>query len=197
MLSNPDHLAIGVMNGILGGSGFTSRIMSRVRSDEGLAYQAGSTFVHGNFYEGTFAVVFQSKSPSVAQAVAIVREEIERMRSKPVSRQELDAEISRAVESFPRRFATAAAKASQFANDEYNKLPPDYWDKYRARIQALTPEDIQRVAQKYLQPDKLIVMVVGDAETILKGNPDRPQYTLGEPKRILLPDPLTMVYPQK
>ena len=196
-MSNPDHLAIGIMNGILGGSGFTSRIMSRVRSDEGLAYQAGSSFVPGNFYEGSFAVGFQSKSTTVAQAVGIVREEIDRMRSTPVSREELDTEISRAVESFPRRFATAAGKASQFAGDEYTRLPADYWEKYRARIQALTPAEIHRVAQKYLQPDKLIVLVVGDADAILKGNPDKPQFTLGDTKRIPLPDPLTMEYPAK
>ena len=106
-IANPDHVAISIMNGILGGSGFTSRIMSRVRSDEGLAYQAGSIFQHGYFYDGTFSVVFQSKSASVAQAVAIVREEIAKMRSAPVSREELEIEIGRAVESFPRRFATA------------------------------------------------------------------------------------------
>jgi len=56
-IANPDHLAITVMNGILGGNGFTSRITTRVRSDEGLAYQAGSSFQHGYFYDGAFAAV--------------------------------------------------------------------------------------------------------------------------------------------
>jgi zinc protease len=195
-IANPDHLAITIMNGILGGSGFTSRIMSRVRSDEGLAYQAGSAFQHGYFYDGTFAVVFQSKSASVAQAVAIVREEIAKMRSTPVSREELDIEIGRAVESFPRRFATAALRASQFAGDDYNQVPADYWETYRQRIQALQPDEIRRVAEKYLQPDKLIVLVVGDADAIQKGNPDKPQFKLGPATRIPLPDPLTMVYPK-
>ena len=193
-IANPDHIAISIMNGILGGSGFSSRIMSRVRSDEGLAYQAGSMFQHGYFYDGMFAALFQSKSASVAQAVAIVREEIARMRSTPVSREELDIEISRAVESFPRRFATAALRASQFAGDDYNQVPADYWDRYRQRVQALTPDEIRRVAEKYLQPDKLIILVVGDADAIQKGNPDKPAYKLGTATKIPLPDPLTMVY---
>src|SRR5206468_10345978 len=59
-ISNPDHLPLAVMNGILGGDGFSSRILERVRSDEGLAYSAASAFHAGTYYEGTFSVGFQS-----------------------------------------------------------------------------------------------------------------------------------------
>jgi predicted Zn-dependent peptidase len=195
-IANPDHLAITIMNGILGGNGFTSRITARVRSDEGLAYQAGSYFQHGNFFDGVFSVVFQSKSESVAQAIAIVRDEIGKMRTSPVSSEELVIEKASAVESFPRRFATAALRASQFASDDYNGVPPDYWLKYRERIQALTAGDIRSAAEKYLHPDKLIVLVVGDAGAIERGNPDKPEFKLGAATKIPLPDPLTMVYPR-
>ena len=185
------------MNGILGGSGFTSRILSRVRSDEGLAYSAGSAFSHGNFYPGTFTAFFQSKNASVAQAIAIVTEEIDRIRNQRVSPEELQAEISRQVDSFPRRFSSATLKAGTFAADYYLKMPEDYWEKYRDRIKALTPADIQRVAQKYLHPDALVILAVGNVDEMLKGNPDKPQYSMakfGQPVRIPLPDPLTMVY---
>jgi zinc protease len=195
---NPDHLAIEIMNGILGGGGFTSRIMSRVRSDEGLAYSAGSSFSIGRYYDGVFAAGFQSKSPTVAQAVYIVNEEIERIRTDKVKAEELATEINSSVEALSRRFATAGQKAMQFASDDYNKMPADYWQTYRTRIKALTADDILRVAKKYLQPDKLVTVVVGDAGSILKGNPDKPQYQLGKPEaivRIPLPDPLTMEYP--
>lgn len=64
---NPDEFAIDIMNDILGGSGFTSRITNRVRSDEGLAYSAGSSFSAGTYYEGLFRAGFQSKSPTCAQ----------------------------------------------------------------------------------------------------------------------------------
>ena len=136
MITNPDHLALSVMNGILGGSGFSSRIMSRVRSDEGLAYSAGSILTHGVYYDGPFAAAFQSKSPSVAEAIGIVREEIERMRSGSVTREEMQTEVNNLIDSFPRRFATASAKAGQFANDYFTGLPEDYWDKYRDRLRA-------------------------------------------------------------
>ena len=200
MITNPDHLALSVMNGILGGSGFSSRIMSRVRSDEGLAYSAGSILTHGVYYDGTFAAAFQSKSPSVAEAMGIVREEIERMRSGSVTREEMQTEVNNLIDSFPRRFATASAKAGQFANDYFTGLPEDYWDKYRDRLRALTPADIQRVAQKYLHPDQLVILAVGNVDDILKGNPDKPQFSLNKMAgardivRIPLPDPLTMVY---
>ena len=198
-LSNPDHLAIEAMNGILGGGGFTSRIMSRVRSDEGLAYSAGSSFPSGRYYDGVFVAAFQSKSPTVAQAMLIVIEEIERMRKEKVKPEELATQINSSTEQLSRRFATARQKADQFANDDYEKLPEDYWQKYRDRLRALTPEEIQRVAQKYLHPDKLVILAVGNVDAMVKGNPDKPQYKLsdlGRIERIPLPDPFTMVYPK-
>jgi predicted Zn-dependent peptidase len=203
LITNPDHIALSVMNGILGGGGFTSRIMSRVRSDEGLAYSAGSAFHHGVYYEGSFVAAFQSKNPTVAQAVAIVREEIEKLRTGRVTQEELDTEKNQIIESFPSRFASAGAIAGQFASDFYTGLPDDYWQKFRDRVRAVTAEEVQRVAQKYLTPDKMVLLVVGNVDDILKGNPDKPQYTLTklgfgtEITRIPLPDPLTMVYPSQ
>ena len=200
-ISNPDHLALAVMNGILGGNAFTSRITERVRSDEGLAYSASSSFPAGTYYEGVFSAAFQSKSPSVAQAMAIVVEELERLRNTKVSSAELSTAINHAVELLPGRFATAGQRAGQFASDFYTKLPADYWQRYRQRVSAVTVDEIQRVARKYLQPDKLVMLAVGDVETMLRGNPDRAQYSIAKLAgdrgviRIPLPDPLTMVYP--
>ncbi len=195
---NPDSYALSVMNDILGGGGFTSRIMSRVRSDEGLAYSAGSSFDLGTYYPGTFEASFQSKSTTTAQAIDIVIEEINRIRTTKVSAEELETAKNSAVEIFPRFFATAAQIAGTFAADEFTKRPADYWEKYRERVRAVTADDVQRVAQKYLTPDKLVVLVVGNIDDITKGNPDRPQHSLtkiGTLRRIPLPDPLTLVYP--
>src|SRR5258706_2987667 len=122
-IANHDHLALGLMNGILGGNGFTSRIMERVRSDEGLAYSAGSSFAAGTYYPGVFTVGFQSKSPSVAQAIALVTGEIERLRTTKVGAEELSTAIGHAVEALPLRFSTPGQKAAQFANDYFTRLP--------------------------------------------------------------------------
>jgi len=201
MRDNPDYYALNVMDDILGGGGFTSRITSRVRSDEGLAYSAGSNFGFGVYYEGAFQASFQSKSATVAQATAIVLEEIEKIRTQRVTAAELETSINSAVEVFPRYFATAAAIAGTFANDEYTKRKADFWDTYRDRIRAVTAEDVLRVAKKYLMPDQLVILAVGNVDDMLRGNPDKPEFSLkqfsktGAVQRIPLPDPLTMVYP--
>jgi zinc protease len=198
---NPDSYALSIMNDILGGGGFTSRITSRVRSDEGLAYSAGSNFGMGVYYPGVFRAAFQSKNPTTSQAIDIIMEEINRVRTAKVSAEELETAKNSAIEVFPRNFATAAQVAGIFAGDEYTKRSPDYWTTYRDRIKAVTVDEVQRVAQKYLQPDKLVVLVVGNIDEISKGNPDKPQHSLmkiakdGQIHRIPLPDPLTMVYP--
>jgi zinc protease len=198
---NPDEFAIDMMNEILGGSGFTSRIMNRVRSDEGLAYDAGSSFSAGVYYEGAFLAEFQSKSATAAQAAQIVLDEIERIRKEKVSTEELETVKNQAIEIFPRYFASAAAVAGTFASDEFTGRAPGFWDTYRDKIRAVTVDDVQRAAMKYLHPDQLLILAVGNVDDMLKGNPDKRQYSFekmgsGKITRIPLPDPETMIYPK-
>ena len=199
--SNPEHLAVGIMNDILGGGGFISRIMSRVRSDEGLAYSAGSSFRPGTYYPGLFQAAFQSRNPTCAQATAIVFEEIDRIRNEKVTALEIDTAKSSAIEIFPRFFATAGQVAGTFAADEYTKREAGYWRKYRERVADVSIDDVLNVAQKYLRPEKLVVLAVGDREAMLAGNPDKPDYSFDKFARgegihaIPLPDPMTMEYP--
>ena len=198
---NPDQYALEIMNDILGGSGFTSRIMSRVRTDEGLAYDAGSSYAPGIYYEGQFRAGFQSKSATAAQGAQIVLDEIGRMRDETVSAEELETVKTQAIEVFPRYFATASAVAETFANDEFTGREPGYWDTYRDRIRAVSAADVRRGAQKYLHPDRMVILVVGNVDEILKGDPDTPRFSFqamagGKIRRIPLPDPATMAYPE-
>ncbi len=199
---DPDRIAIGIMDHILGSSGFTSRIMMRVRSDEGLAYSAGSRFRPGIYYPGTFRAGFQSMNARCAQAATIVLEELARIREEKVTEEELATAKNASIETFPRFFATAGAVARTFASDEYTDREEGYWDKYRDRIAAVTRDDVLRVAQKHLHPDKLAILGVGNVQEMLAGNPDKPDYQFSklaggsEIQRIPLPDPLTMEYPE-
>ena len=197
---NPDRYAIIVMNDILGGGGFASRLLTRIRSDEGLAYSAGSGFGMGTYYDGLFRASFQSRSETVARASAIVLEEIERIRSEPVTDEELRNSIASFVETFTRSFSSAASTAGLFAEDAYTGRDPEYLIHYRERISAVTSDDVLRVAREYLHPDRLAVLAVGNLEAIEAGDPDNPQYSLaglaaGPVTRIPLPDPFTMEYP--
>ena len=200
MRDNPDRYALMVMNDILGGGGFAARLLTRIRSDEGLAYSAYSSFGLGTYYPGAFRASFQSRSETVARAAAIVLEEIERIRSEVVSETELRTSKASFVETFSRNFSSAASTARLFANDEYTGRDPAYLVTYRDRISGVSGDDVLRVAREYLDPEKLVVLVVGDRMTIEAGDPDNPGVTLaglagGEIAGIPLPDPFTMEYP--
>ncbi len=201
MRGNPDELAIDLMNDILGGSGFTSRITNRVRSDEGLAYSAGSSFSAGVYFPGQFRASFQSKDATAAQAAQIVLDEINRIRTEEVSAEELETVKNNAIEIFPRFFASASAISGTFAADELTGRDPKFWDTYRDRLRAVTVDDVLRVARKYLDPARMVILVVGNVEEILKADREQPQYSFGKIAggkplvRIPLPDPATMVYP--
>ena len=196
---NPDYFNVIIMNDILGGGGFISRIMNSVRSDEGLAYDAHSSFPGGVYYPQTFSAGFQSKSRTVAYAASIVLNEIKKMTSQPVTDQELKVSKGGFIDRFPRNFATKGQVANTFAMDEFTgryAKDPEFWKKFRSRIQAVNQDTIATVAKKYLTPDKLVILVVGNKDDILLGDPGHPvklaDLAGGQFKELPLRDPMTM-----
>jgi zinc protease len=194
---HPDVYALEVMNEILGGSGFTARITKTVRSDEGLAYSAGSGLGFGVWYPGRFRAFFQSKSRSVPYATSLVLGEIRKIREGGVTAEELATIQNSLIQTFPSSFASKAQSMAIFASDEYTKRDPSYWATYRDRIRAVTAADVQRVAREHLVPEKMIVLVVGKQAEIDLGDEKHP-VTLaslapgGKVTTLPLRDPMTM-----
>lgn len=196
MRTSPDIYALEVMNEILGGSGFTSRITKTVRSNEGLAYSAGSGIGFGTYYPGRFRAAYQSKSSTVAYALQLVYEEIQKMRDTLVTPEELDTIKNNLIQTFPSNFESKAQQAGTFAADEYSKRDPLFWSTYRDKIQAVTAADVQRVAKQYLVPEKFITLVVGNQAEIAKGDAKHDitleKLAKGKITDLPLRDPMTM-----
>jgi predicted Zn-dependent peptidase len=197
---SPDIYALEVMNEILGGSGFTARITRTVRSNEGLAYSAGSGLSFGVYYPGRFRAGFQSKSRTVAYATDLVLGEIRKMRESTVTAEELDTIQKSLIETFPSSFGSKAQAVGIFASDEFTRRDPAYWSTYREKIRGVTAADIQRVAKTYLVPEKFVMLVVGDQKEIDigDGKHDASLAKLAPGGRVVtlpLRDPLTMKRP--
>ncbi|XXX79358.1 pitrilysin family protein [Sorangium sp. So ce134] len=159
-----DYDALLVMNTLLGGQ-FSSRLNLNLREKHAYTYGARSSFDmrHGaGPFSAGGAVVRENTGPAVKEIFA----EIERMRREPVTIEELADAKANLIRQLPARFETAGATASTVAGLAVYDLPLDEFATRPARIQRITPADVQRVAQKYLAPEQLRVVLVGDAGAV-------------------------------
>ena len=160
---SPDYFPVMIMNFILGGGSFTARIPGRIRSDEGLAYSAYSAFQTSRDI-GVFFVSCQTKLESTSRAISIALEELEKIRKSPIDKEELTQAKETFMNQFVFRFTTSASIVGQKVDIEYEELPLNYLETYLGNVQAVTHEDIQQVARKYLHPDEIKILVVGDKD---------------------------------
>jgi zinc protease len=190
----PDQYALMVMNDILGGGGFTSRIVRRVRSDEGLAYNTGSSFSRPVLYPGTFQAWFQTKHATGAFGSGLILDEIERIRTEKCEAEIVENCKASFKSNLVNPFSSKNRIVNTFADDDYTGRPDDYWKNYTKNMEAVTAEDVLAAAQKYLHPDKLVFLVVGDPEAVQKGS-DKHQESFsdfGEITILPLRDPMTL-----
>lgn len=162
---NPDYYALQVMNYVLGGGGFSSRVMDSIRNERGLAYSVYSYFAAEKSH-GAFEFIMQTKNETALEAIRIATEEMRRMREQPVAEQELSDAKDYLIGSFPLRFDTNRKVAGFLSQVEYFELGLDYPDRYADLIRKVTREDVQRVAKQYLQPERLITVIVGNLKKI-------------------------------
>jgi zinc protease len=163
---DPDYYAAFVLNYILGGSGFNSRLARDVRSEAGLAYVVGSHF-YAPRYRGFFFAYCFTKTETTAEAVTMILDELERIRREEVTDDEFDR-AKRAIENqFIFRFETAERVVQQKVELEYIGLPRDYLERYLDTIRAVSKADLLRVAQRLLHPDRATILVIGKPEALV------------------------------
>ncbi len=160
---NPDYYACTVMNDILGGGGFSSRLMDNIRDNKGLAYDVHSAFA-AQKDPGSFAVTIQTKNESANEVIAETLKEMHRIQSEPVSEKELADAKAYLTGSFPLRLDTSAKIAGMLTAIEIYNLGLDFPQRYPLLVNAVTREDVQRVAKKYIHPDKMVIVVVANQE---------------------------------
>ncbi len=187
------NFAITVMNEILGG-GFNSRLFTRIRSDEGLAYAVRSIFRHSVYWPGTFIAFFQSKNETAAYATKLLIEELEKMRTDNVTSKELKAAKQGIIDRFPQRFETLKAAIWVFAEDKFIGRPFSFWKNYRNYIEEVTADAVKKAANDFIHPEKSVIVMVGKWSEIDKWAKDKniDLRQFGPITHLPLRDPLTL-----
>jgi zinc protease len=165
---HPDYYAMSVLNVILGGGGFTSRLGTKIRSDEGLTYSIYSHAESNYTFDGTFFIDFFTGNSSFAKAVDLTLKEINNIVSNGVTDKEIDHAKSSLTGDLPSMFRSSFDIVSTYAWNEYYGRSENHYKEYEKKINAITKKDLISVAQKYLNVDNITFTVVGDTTALLK-----------------------------
>jgi len=168
---NPDFYPVIVMNYILGGGGFSSRLLTHIRDNKGLVYSAHSSF-NANSQQGSFEISLQTKPSNTNEAITATLQEINQILKEGVSETELAEAKAYMIGSFPLRLETTGKLAGLLSKVGFHKLGLQYFTDYPKHIEKVTREDILRVAKAYLKPNQMTLVVVGNlAEAKVKELP--------------------------
>jgi zinc protease len=165
---DPDYVALAIANDILGGSSFRSRLFNDVRTKRGLAYSVGSRLNAGVHDQGVWLMRAETKLPSTQEVIARFVSNMERMRAELVTDNELAEAKEAYVNSFVFSFASSSAIVGRLIELEYDGLPKDFLQQLRARVVALTKEEILAAAKKHFNPERLTIVAVGSGEALPK-----------------------------
>ncbi len=157
---DPDFIPAFVLNQILGGGGFASKLMEEVREKRGLAYSV-YTYVYPYQQASIFSGGVATRNEMMGQSLDVIRAELNKMAEKGPSQQDLDNAKDYLIGSYPLRFDTNAKIAAQLLGLRMDGFGPEYVDNRNAMIAAVTLDDEKRVAKRLLETQNLIVTIVG------------------------------------
>jgi len=171
--SNPDYYAIQVFNDAFGG-GFYSRLFRSLRTAKGLAYGVGGGIGTAYDHPGILQIAMGTKSGSTVEAIEGIYEEIDNLKTHPLTEEEVKHAKDSILNSFVFNFDSPDKVLRERMAYEFYGYPADFLEKFRTEVEKVTPADVARVAAKYLHKDQLAVLVVGNAKDF-----DKPLSSLG------------------
>lgn len=170
---NPDYYAIEVFNEAFGG-GFSSRLFQDIRTKRGLAYAVGGGIGTAFDHPGVVRLVMSTKSESTVESIRALYEDVDTLKTKPISEDEIKRAKDGILNSFIFNFDTPEKVLRERMAYEFYGYPPDFLEKYRAGVEKVTAEDVNKIPGKYLHKDRLAVLVVGNQKDF-----DKPLSSLG------------------
>ena len=162
--SDESRPAVDIVNFILGGGSFTSRITQKVRTDEGLAYAAYSSFSHDPWTYGTFVASSQTRSDATARAAGLIVDLIEEMRDDGPTQEEFDNARDAYLNKQVFEYDSKSAVVGRLVQLKWQGRPLDTPERDVAAIENLTLDDVKAAAAEYLHPEGLTMLFVGDQE---------------------------------
>jgi len=183
--SNPDYYALAVMNEVLSG-GFSGRLMNELRTKRGLTYGVGGEVGAPFDHPGLFRVQMATKSGTTIESIEALREQINNLTTKPFTAEELALARESILNAFVFTMDSRDKILDQAVMLEFYGYPLNYFQQYPANIEKVTTADLERVAKKYINPNQLSVLVVGNEKDF-----DKPLTTAGTvtPIDITIPEP--------
>jgi zinc protease len=163
-LDDPDYAALSVMNEVM--NGFGGRLMNELRSRQGLAYSVYAYWSARFDYPGVFIGGGQTRSEATVPFVKSALAELEKVRTAPITPQELARAKDSVINSFIFSFATPGQTLSRVIRYDYYDYPEDFIFKYQKQVEATTVAQIQKAAQTHLKPENIVTLVVGNAKEI-------------------------------
>jgi len=172
--SGSEYFASRIGNSILGGGGFSSRLLTRIRTERGWAYGASSVWTAPAHHEGMVGAVTQTKSGSTVAAIRLILETMGEMRETPPTDAEVNHTVSQIVNGFVFNFQDPAQIVSREMYYLARGLRSDWLEVYLKGIQEVSPRDVQRVFESHVEPEKMIILILGNPESF-----DLPPEVLG------------------
>ena len=162
----PDYFASRIGNAILGASGFSSRLVGRIRTEEGLAYGAASVWTTPRSYDGLLGATTRTRTDATVRAIRLILETLASMAEEPPSDDEVRTAVDEWVNGWVFNFESPGRIVARTLAFRASDLPDDWLERYLEGIQAVRPEDIQDVFREHLRIDEMVILVVGDPDEL-------------------------------